>query len=231
VGQVTAAEVIDAFQGESRRLAAALAAAPEAAFARPSPCPPWTVRELLWHVSNAAGRVPGMLAQPEPPAAELVAAAAYYRADRRFSAEVNAGRVDDAQRGAAGRSAADLRAGFDYAWSAAAAAAAAAPPGRRVLTRHGDVMLLAEFMRTRVLEVAVHGLDLAGGLGRPPWLTPAAAAVIEDLVLAPGAGAALGQALGWDQATLIAKVTGRQPVSPAERAAADARGLRWLALG
>jgi len=34
-----------------------------------------------------------------------------------------------------------------------------------VLTRHGDVMLLTEFMRTRVLELAVHGLDLAAGVG------------------------------------------------------------------
>jgi hypothetical protein len=30
-----------------------------------------------------------------------------------------------------------------------------------VLTRHGDRMLLTEFLRTRVLELAVHGLDLA----------------------------------------------------------------------
>jgi hypothetical protein len=45
-----------------------------------------------------------------------------------------------------------------------------------VRTRHGDVMLLTEFMRTRVLELAVHGLDLATGLGRDPWLTGAGAA-------------------------------------------------------
>jgi uncharacterized protein (TIGR03083 family) len=231
VGHVTSAVVIDAFRDEARSLATALAGEPEAAFARPSPCTPWTVGELLWHVSNAAARIPGLLAQPEPPAGELVPAVGYYRPGPRFSDEVNADRVQTAQRSADGRTGADLLAGFERAWQATAAAVAAAPPGRRVLTRHGDVMLLTEFMRTRVLEVAVHGLDLAAGAGRPSWLTPAAAAVVEDLVLPDGTAATLREQLGWDRATLIAKVTGREPVTAAERAAADSQGLRWLALG
>ncbi|MEU2020510.1 hypothetical protein ABZ541_31210, partial [Micromonospora sediminicola] len=29
-----------------------------------------------------------------------------------------------------------------------------------------------EFLRTRVVEVAVHGLDLADALDRSPWTTP-----------------------------------------------------------
>ncbi|MFI8504487.1 hypothetical protein ACIGFK_39190 [Streptomyces sp. NPDC085524] len=39
---------------------------------------------------------------------------------------------------------------------------------RVVRTRHGDAMLLADFMLTRVFEVAVHGSDLADALGREP---------------------------------------------------------------
>jgi uncharacterized protein (TIGR03083 family) len=233
--------VVDAFRDEAARLSAALAEQSPAAFARPSPCPPWSVADLLWHVSTAAGRVSGMLAAPEPeagPGEDLTEAVAYYRPDRRFSAATNADRVATARRGAAGQSPADLVAGFDRAWRAAWADVTAAPPGRRVRTRHGDLMLLAEFMRTRVLEVAVHGLDLAAGLDCPPWLTVPAADVVADLVLPAGpagrgaaAATALGQRLSWDRATLVAKVTGRAALTPAERAAADELGIRWLALG
>ncbi|EFL12981.1 predicted protein [Streptomyces sp. C] len=39
----------------------------------------------------------------------------------------------------------------------------------RTTARPGRV---SQFLVTRVVEVAVHGLDLAEGLGRDPWLTP-----------------------------------------------------------
>jgi hypothetical protein len=37
--------------------------------------------------------------------------------------------------------------------------------------------------------------------------------------------------LGWDRAVLIAKATGRSPLTAAERRAVQDAGLRWLALG
>jgi uncharacterized protein (TIGR03083 family) len=224
--------VLDGFAAEARSLAAAMAAAPAAAFGTPSPCPPWTVGELFAHVANAAGRVCGMLAGPEPGPGELVTAVGYYRADRRFSAATNADRIATAQRGAAGSGPDDLRTEFDRAWRAGLADAEAAPAGRRVRTRHGDLMLLTEFMRTRVLELAVHGLDLAAGLGRDPWLTDPAAAVVEELLLGSlGAAAGLCAQLGWDRAGLIAKATGRSPLTAAEQEAVEHAGVRWLALG
>ena len=240
---MAAGGVLDAFAAEAQSLAAAMAGEPAAVFGAPSPCPPWTVGELFWHVANAADRVGRMLAEPEPepepePGAgrgdqRLVSAVGYYRADRRFSAATNADRIATAQRGAAGLEPAGLRAAFDRAWRSALAGAAAAPPGRRVRTRHGDLMLLTDFMRTRVLELAVHGLDLAAGAGRDPWLTGAAAGVVEELILAgQGAAAAgLGPRLGWDRAVLIAKATGRSPLTAAERRAVEDSGLHWLALG
>jgi uncharacterized protein (TIGR03083 family) len=233
---MAASEVLEAFAAEAQSLAAGLAGEPAAAFSAASPCPPWTVGELLWHVANAAGRVRGMLADPEPPlpgGQGLVPAAGYYRADRRFSAATNADRIATAQRGAAGLDPAGLRAALDGAWRATLADCAAAPPGRRVLTRHGDPMLLTEFMRTRVLELAVHGLDLAAGVGRDPWLTDAAAGLVEELILPGRADAAgrLRQRLRWDRAGLIARATGRRPLTAAERQAVQDAGLRWLALG
>ncbi|MFD0591208.1 hypothetical protein ACFQZ4_00275 [Catellatospora coxensis] len=53
---------------------------------------------------------------------------------------------------------------------------------RLVTTRHGDPMRLTDFQVTRVVELAVHGLDLADALGVAPWLTAQAAGVVEGLL-------------------------------------------------
>jgi hypothetical protein len=65
----------------------------EACFTRPSPCPPWTAGELLYHVRIAVGRVPGMLTEPEPAGGPLASAADYYRPGQRFSSATNTGGI------------------------------------------------------------------------------------------------------------------------------------------
>ncbi|MFG2061035.1 hypothetical protein ACGFIK_06405 [Micromonospora sp. NPDC048871] len=117
---------------------------------------------------------------------------------------------------------------FDRAWRAAFAAVEAYPPERVVRTRHDDAMTVTEFLRTRVVEVGVHGLDLAAALDRPPWLTTPASRVIADLLTG---GRSLPAELGWDRLTLIAKLTGRTPCSLAEQAALARVGLPLLAFG
>jgi uncharacterized protein (TIGR03083 family) len=226
-------EVIqEAFGAESGRLSEVVAALDDAAFARPTRCDPWTVADLVFHVAMAMRRLPGMLAAPAPPGAALVSAAGYYRPDQRFSAATNADRIESARRGAASLAGAAARAGdVREARQQAWAALRDAPPGRVVRTRHGDLMLLAEFLRTRVLELAVHGLDLAAALDREPWMTAAAAGVTGDLLLPAAAAAALRAGTGWDQVTLIAALTGRRPVTPAETQLIQASGAGRLALG
>jgi hypothetical protein len=84
----------------------------------------------------------------------------------------------------------------------------AEPADRVVPTRHGDPMLLSEFLITRIVEVAVHGLDIADALDREPWLTPRA----EEVVLALVIGATYREhlrELGWDGPTGVREVTGR----------------------
>ena len=126
---------------------------------------------------------------------------AYYRADQRFSAATNADRIQSAQRGAAALAGAAARArDFGVARRQAELALRDAAPGRVVRTRHGDPMLLTEFLRTRVLELAVHGLDLAAALDREPWMTIEAARVTEDLLLPCGAAGGCGRkpaGTGW----------------------------------
>jgi hypothetical protein len=229
---VASGPVVDAFAAEAGRLSRVMLAADEAAFARLSPCPPWSLADLLYHVRTGVGRVRDMLAAPEPPAGPLTSAAGYFRADHRFSADTNRDRVAAARREAAALGAGPAIAReFDQAWRESAAQARRARRDRLVRTRHGDIMLLTEFLRTRVLELAVHGLDLAAGLRRPPWTTDAAACVVEDLILPAGTAAGLRAESGWDRATLIAKATGRLPLTEADAALLERRGLRRLALG
>jgi uncharacterized protein (TIGR03083 family) len=222
----------DAFSAEARQLSGVMAGLDDAAFARPTACDPWTVAELVYHVRMAIGRLPGMLAAPEPAGQELVPAAGYYRADQRFSTATNAGRIQSAQRGAAALAgAADRARDFEAAWQQAEAAVRDTPPGRVVATRHGDRMLLTEFLRTRVLELAVHGLDLAAALDRELWMTVQAARVTEELLLPSAAAGRLRAETGWDRVGLIARLTGRHPLTTAEAGLIQSAHAGRLALG
>ncbi|MGW7050159.1 maleylpyruvate isomerase N-terminal domain-containing protein [Streptomyces sp. NPDC054887] len=227
--------VLAAFEAESQRLYERVCGIPEAEWDRPSQCRPWTVREVFAHLTIAVGRVGGMLAEPEPqPSGVLVTAAGYYAPDERFSPRANDARVGAAQDGAAGYD--DGRAlaeGFDAVWRAVAASCAKEPPERLVRTRHGDPMLLSDFLVTRVVEVCVHGFDVAMGLGCRPWPTGEAADVVARLLLdgEPYDRPVTVAGAGWDRTTFLLRATGRQPMTEAERAAAERHGLRALTLG
>ncbi|MFI5836777.1 maleylpyruvate isomerase N-terminal domain-containing protein [Micromonospora sp. NPDC051300] len=216
-----------AFRDECERLERVLRGLDGPALDRPTPCPPWRVRDLLAHVSTGAGRLVGMLAEPAPPRPE-VTAPDYFGAAK-FAPAVDRERIEGA-RAAAGElpGAAEVAREFGRVWRATDAAVAVEAPGRVVRTRHGDAMAVTEFLRTRVVEVAVHGLDLADALDRPPWTTPAAAAVVVDVLTA---GRPVPDALGGDASTVLRKATGRLPLTDAERAALAAAGIRRLAFG
>ncbi|MFI7305734.1 maleylpyruvate isomerase N-terminal domain-containing protein [Micromonospora aurantiaca] len=219
--------VREAFRAECGRLERVLRDLDDAALDRPTPCPPWRVRDLVAHVSTGAGRLALMLAEPAPPRAE-VDAAAYFGAAK-FSPPVDRDRIDSARRAAREHpGAAQVADEFARAWRATDGAVAAAPPGRVVRTRHGDAMALPEFLRTRVVEVAVHGLDLADALDRPPWLTPAAADVVAGVLTG---GVPVPAALGWDALTVLRKATGRLPLTGDEHAELTRAGIGRLTFG
>jgi hypothetical protein len=60
-GFVRSAAITEAFGAESDRLCEVLAGLDDAAFARASGCPPWTVADLAYHVRMTIGRLPDML--------------------------------------------------------------------------------------------------------------------------------------------------------------------------
>jgi uncharacterized protein (TIGR03083 family) len=219
---------LDALNTEAARLATVLSGLTAPDWTAPTRCTPWDAAALAAHITMSLARLDPMLDAPEP-AAATVDAAGYYRPDERFSPDVNDVRVDSAIAAAQAGGAA-IAAGFTATWQRITARCAAAPAGRRVTTRHGDPMALADFLTTRVVEVAVHGIDLADALDRPRWTTPEAAAHLTALLLGPGRTDAL-TALDLDPVAFIAKATGRDAFTDTERAQTDRHGLTWLALG
>jgi uncharacterized protein (TIGR03083 family) len=237
---VTRESVIAAFRAEGDALAAVTESLTPGDLARPSPCPPWLIAGLLSHVVIAAGRIgPAIEAAADPAIAlggscGLIDAAGYYRPDTRFSPAVNSDRIDIAS-ALAHRlgDAAAIRAALTAACQDSLMHLESAPPDQEVRTRHGDRMLLTEFAVTRIVELAVHGLDIAAGLDRPPWITGQAAAVTEALLL-PGASqeaAALRDTLRCDRAGLIARLTGRTELTGSQAQALADLGVTRLALG
>ncbi|MFD8483025.1 maleylpyruvate isomerase N-terminal domain-containing protein [Kitasatospora sp. NPDC059673] len=217
-----------AFRAEAGALGVAMAGLGEAEWARATRCAPWTVVELLAHVRVAVGRVEAMVAAPEPERAE-VTAVGYYRPGERFDAATNSARIALARDTAGGGT--DPVGEFERTWRGVADRFETEAEARVVRTRHGDPMLLTDFMVTRVVELAVHGLDLADALGRPAWLTDEASDVLEDLLLTDADGPTVRSALGWDRATLLRKATGRAELDAAEQAEVERAGITWLTLG
>ncbi len=217
---------------EAAALCAALAGLTAADLDRASPCPPWTAGELTCHVIVAARRVAQVLGAADDPAATVITTVDYYRPGERFSAAVDADRIAAAQHLARRLGSPDaIRAELARACAEAVGLLTQAPAGRTVRSHHGDRMLLTDFARTRVVELALHGLDLAMALGRPRWLTGEAASVLEELVLPPATAARLRAELGCDRATLVAMLTGRAIPSAAQAAALARAGPVRLALG
>ena len=89
---------------------------------------------------------------------------------------------------------------------------------------------LDEFLKTRILEIGVHGMDLAAALGRRPWLTPAAASVVLSILVGL-LGDDPAAALGWSDLTFIETATGRRPLTGAERAVLGDRADAFPLLG
>jgi hypothetical protein len=239
---------IAAFRAEAEALAATASTLDDADLDRPSPCAPWTTGALLCHVITAAGRIDqavaagreGAVAREGAPARDvarprgpLVDASRYYSPDERFSPAVNADRIDTAAEFAARLGTASaMRAELAEATGRTLTVLGTEPPDLEVRTRHGDRMLLTEFLVTRVVELGVHGLDLASGLGRQPWLTAPAAEVIEDLLLPEARSREeLRARLGCDRTGVISRLTGRVPLSPGDQEVLAGLGVTWLALG
>jgi uncharacterized protein (TIGR03083 family) len=206
-----------AFVAESRALSAVLRQLEPREFQRATNCPPWDLAELVVHVAMSI-----TVDDTEPlsaaPGGALRAAADYYRRPERDTPQYRQGNVDRTQQVAATilatTSAGEL---FDQRYAASVSVLSRRDPGQIVHIPGVGPMILADWVTTRVMSVAAHGLDVALTVGRPPWTTPAALTELEPVLISL-LGMQLPAQLGWDDQTLLTVGTGRRRLTEAERA-------------
>ncbi len=113
---------------------------------------------------------------------------------------------------------------FALTWRSGVDLARREGPDRLVQVQWGPRLRLDDYLDTRVLELAVHGLDLADALGIDPWLSADGGAIVRAL-LTSLLGAPPPR--GWDDVELADKGTGRVPLSPRDRDALGASADRF----
>ena len=210
------AKIVDVLAGECEAAATAMARVAEADYARPTRCPAWNVKALLAHVWRDVDRILEYTPQPAPDAADSDAVAYYLTGydPAADAADVAARAIEIAARFGAGR---DLLSDFDERWRRAVDVARATPPDRLIRT-FGPALRFDQYLCTRTLEAAIHGLELADALGVAPWITPAADDLVVAMLVAM-LGEDVRDRLGWDDVTFIDATTGRRRLDDDERSA------------
>lgn len=170
----------------------------------------WDVRGLTGHLLRALRTPLTYLAEPEPRGDPLPDAAAYY--ERYLRQRKNDPTATDRtveERGSeelASASPAEISHAFATAASELHASLPAVAPPRRLQTPMG-VMHIEDYLRTRNLEVVVHGADLSRATA-VPWHAPDSAlrdsfALLTEIATQRGGGV-----------DLLMVLTGRPPGSP-----------------
>jgi uncharacterized protein (TIGR03083 family) len=219
--------VLETLDEEARRSIDVIRDLSDEAFAAPTRCPPWDVRVLVGHMVRDLDRVLTYLADPAPESATTDAVAYWRSYDPRVEGpRITASSVEVADRYA---TPAELVDAFDSTVRRCLEEAGREDPARVLGTRLTSIRL-DEFLMTRILEVGVHGMDLADALHRPPWLTSAAASVVLAILIGL-LGDDPSPALGWSDLTFIETATGRRSLTDAERSVLGERADAFPLLG
>ncbi len=162
----------------------------------------WTVRDLAGHTARAILTVENYLGQEEPGEATIGSAVGYYTTVYP--------QFTDAAAVAARGVEAGIWLGSDPVGPVSSAlgrvrALVDAQPDSRVVSIGGMGILLSEYLRTRILELVVHTIDLSRATGIRHTLPDAAIADSLDLA------SATAGAKGDGEAVLLA-LTGRGPL-------------------
>ncbi|MFC7623070.1 maleylpyruvate isomerase N-terminal domain-containing protein [Microlunatus sp. GCM10028923] len=204
--------VLEAFAAEGRILVEVVRGLTADDLGRPTNCPPWDLTELIVHL---VGGVRVGEFRTAPPGARPREAADYYRRPERDTVEYRDSNVQQAQQATA-RLEGSAAEALDGSLRDAVASLTADDLDRVVEIPRVGPMRLREWLTTRVIALAAHGLDVAITLGRPPWTTPSAHAV-----MAPVFRSLLGRdwpaGPGWSEARVLALATGRAGLTDDER--------------
>ena len=207
-------DALDALRSECLLVSEVLAEASEQDFSRPTRCTEWNVKELLGHMYRDVDRTNTGLALPPPPAADTNAVTYWRSYDPGPDAADIASRAKELAGGF--DSGSELLEAWDEMWRRACDGAATEHRERVIMT-WARALTLDDFLKTRVLEITVHGLDLADALRRPPWPTEAGLAITRE-ILRGLLEAELPADLEWDEVTFVETGTGRRRLTEDERA-------------
>lgn len=219
-------DALTALTDESRALSAVLHDLGPVDLARTTNCPPWDLQELVVHIADSinVGEAPF---DPSDDQVDPASAADYYRRPERATASYRQDNVDRTQRLArsvlADSSAVQW---FDEISHRTIARLSERNLDQVVLIPGRGPMRFADWVVTRVIAVAAHGLDVAITIGRAPWTTPSALRVARPVFVAL-LGAPPPDGLNWDDQTLLATATGRRELADREVGVLGPRAERF----
>ena len=203
---------LSALREECAQVSEALSQIEDAEFDGPTRCSEWSVKEMLAHLYRGIDNIAVYIAVPEP---EEVThdSVTYWGYDVAEESPAVADRAKELA--AAHASGASLVKAWNARWPEVLNEAARADPARRVAT-WGPVLTLDEYLRTRVVEVVVHHMDLEDAFGRTCWGTDEAVGIVDE-ILVDLLGKEPPHELDWDVIEFIERATGRKDLSEHER--------------
>jgi uncharacterized protein (TIGR03083 family) len=214
---------LTAFVAEGHALMQALHDVAAADFTRATNCPPWTLSELVVHLAGSIRVGDGF--SDAKAGTDPRTTADYYRRPERDTTAYRTDNVRQTQDAAAHvlatRTATEyLAATFD------ASRRTLTESDRRRIVVIDDVgaMRIEDWLITRVIALAAHGLDVALTLGRRPWTTSEALQLMRPVFVS------LLEAdppPSWDDQHLLAVATGRATLTPTDRAVLGPHARRF----
>jgi uncharacterized protein (TIGR03083 family) len=209
---------LTALDDESRALSAVLRQVDPGDFGRPTNCPPWNLDELVVHIAMSIHLGDDDELPAATPLSGVMTAADYYRRPDRDTSDYRQSTVDRTTE-ATGDVLARMSSArwFDEVSRDTVLRLSRLELGRVVQIPSCGPMKLADWVSTRVMSVAAHGLDVAMTLGLQPWTTRSALDVTCPVLISL-LGTEPPAQLGWDDRTLLAAGTGRRTLTSPERA-------------
>jgi uncharacterized protein (TIGR03083 family) len=226
-GGASPADAFDALRAECEEVSKFVLGLSEEDFSRSTRCTAWTVKDLLAHMYWGVNRISRSLAEPPPETADTDSVSYWLSYDPLKDAPAIADRA--AQRATEFETGSALARAWDGLWREVLASAAAEDRSRIVST-WGPTLTLGELMKTRVLEITVHRMDLEDAFGTKGWGTDKAISIVDDIL-----EGLLGQEppsdLEWDVVDFIEAGAGRRALTEKERRILGPLAERFPLLG
>jgi len=208
--------IVEAFDAEAAILAARVEGLSAADLRSATRCGSWDALTTVAHVIKGLERAAAMVSSAAHGIADTNPLIYYQSAQRSDPSR------DKVRQDAAIASAARFATGEQLADAIHAATGAVTVFARKngldstVETHWGPAMRLDDYLRTRVVEMVVHGIDLADALQLQVWATPIAVAEVAKLVREL-VGEELPPGLAWSDLELVRLGTGRGELTRSDR--------------